>query len=119
MRRQSKQVKIEDIAYHRNGVSGRGFYAVAFTCPDNGPMVGVVFPSGETAEGISEFTPSDAGVECAVLQRELLAEGIVAFGVNSWRGDCYAKALVQGIKAKSLLDSKHDETVGYGYEVCR
>jgi len=37
------------IDYHRNGVSGEGFYVVRFSCSE-GNMMAIVFPPEETDE---------------------------------------------------------------------
>lgn len=78
-------IKINSIAYHRNGVCGEGFHAVLFKCPDNGEMVATVF---------------DEAGQCAVLQLAGLAAGTVAFGENSWRGDHYEDELRAAISAR-------------------
>lgn len=73
--------KIHDIAYHRNGVFGTGFYVVLFTDIEKDRKIGVVFPE--------DSNPHNA----VVLSVNKLAEGDIAFGSNSWRGDDYAKEL--------------------------
>ncbi len=78
-------IKIDDMDYHRNGVTGDPFWVVLFTDKDNGPMVAIVFDLPNA-------------IPCAVLQRDLLAEGNITFGENSWRGDSYHKALMGAIK---------------------
>ena len=40
---ETTEVKIEKIAYHRNGVSGEPFFVINFTCIQVGEMVGIVF----------------------------------------------------------------------------
>lgn len=78
-------LKIEEIASHRNGVSGNGFYIVTFheARKHHAPrMVAVVF----LEQG-----------NCAVFDRELLGQGVIAFGRNSWRGDNYERELREAI----------------------
>ncbi len=72
--------KVQAIEYHRNGISGEGFHIVKFTDTENGEMLGIVFPldKGETWNG-----------RVAIFQQDLLAQGNVTFGQNSWRGDNY------------------------------
>jgi hypothetical protein len=74
------KLKIIAIAHHRNGVGGAPFDVVLFK--DRGPQgsrkVAILF------EGDSF---------CAVLDVAKLAEGDVAFGSNSWRGDEYESEL--------------------------
>jgi hypothetical protein len=70
-------MKLKSMAYHRNGISGAGFWAIVFSWRDNRKnrqMVATVF--------------DDPG-ECAVLDTALLAKGNVEFGKNSWRGDYF------------------------------
>lgn len=92
----TKVKSIAQIAHHRNGISGRSFYAVLFTCKDNGLMVAAVFPSCEDDEGLSVF--NEAEPEIAVFQLDGLMNETVAFGENSWRGDFYAGELFAAIR---------------------
>lgn len=72
-------LSIISASFHRNGISGEGFYAVLFTDKDvNGTMVAALF---------------DEPGYCAVFNIEKLGEGNVEFGENSWRGDRYASEL--------------------------
>ena len=68
------KLHIENIQHHRNGVCGAPFYVLTFRDPDQGRMVGIVF---------------EAEHHVAVLNIDKLALGIIAFGINSWRGDRY------------------------------
>ncbi len=79
--------QVHAVAHHRNGVCGAPFHVVTFTANhDDGPeaMIGIVF---------------DEPAHCAVLSMGLLAEGNIAFGVNSWRGDHYDGELRTAIEA--------------------
>lgn len=68
--------------FHRNGVDGRGFYAIIFDDQDEGRMIASLFDE-----------PGDFGY-CAVYKVEELVKGNVLFGEgNSWRGDDYERAL--------------------------
>lgn len=87
---------IRQISYHRNGVSGRSFYAALFVCKDNGLMVAAIFPNGEDDEVIPTFNMDEP--EIAVFQLDKLMEETVAFGENSWRGDYYAPAIITEIQ---------------------
>jgi hypothetical protein len=73
--------KIHEIAFHRNGICGAGFYAVRFT-------------GGKDVSG-REFiaTVFDEPGHCAVLAVDRLDTDGVAFGVNSWRGDHFEPEL--------------------------
>lgn len=102
-----EHIEIEEIAYHRNGISGAGFYAVKFIdreslkpatrlvdklneiAGNSGKMIGIVF---------------DEPCHVAVFDRELLSKDIIAFGSNSWRGDHYEPALRKACEAYSKFD---------------
>src|SRR3990172_6436305 len=82
-RERRKAMKIEGIAYHRNGVCGEPFYVVKFR-EGRDPMIAVVF----------DFEEEDAyearihtNPRTAVFNRKLLGEGVIAFRENSYRGD--------------------------------
>jgi hypothetical protein len=75
-------IQVQVIARHRNGICGAPFHVIMFIDEDEGPMIAIVFES--------EF-------HCAVLQREKLAAGDIAFRSNSWRGDRYEPRLRQAI----------------------
>ncbi len=102
-------IEVTEIAYHRNGVGGIGFFAVAFTARPAGEherqMVGVVFPYHEPSADDPEsldtlWNPTDGyrNPPTAVFDRELLGSGVVAFGANSFRGDNYDAALRDAIE---------------------
>jgi len=85
------KIKILEKEYHRNGVSGVGFNVVKFKDPDEGEMVGIVFPTKGCV---------------AVFNLEKLAQGDIEFGSNSWRGDIYETQLRAAIR-----DPEGDEEV--------
>jgi hypothetical protein len=64
-------------ARHRNGICGSPFQVVLFH-DGASRKLGILF---------------DAPTYCAVLDIEKLAQGDIAFGSNSWRGDHYKAAL--------------------------
>jgi hypothetical protein len=72
------RLTFEQIERHRNGISGAPFDVVLFRDADEGRMLGVVF---------------DAEYHVAVFNLDKLAQGDIAFGSNSWRGDRYEPAL--------------------------
>jgi hypothetical protein len=82
------KLKISDIAHHRNGICGIPFAVVLFT--DTGPegsrKIAILFEH----EGY-----------CAVLDVDKLAQGDIAFGKNSWRGDRFEKPLRDAIRVFS------------------
>lgn len=105
---------LQDIAYHRNGVSGAGFYVVTFSDDEHGPMVGVVFDCDPFDEG----PPPPLNRRTAVFQRDLLGAGVITFGVNSFRGDNYDEWLRHAItlheraraEAEGILEPQEVET---------
>lgn len=77
--------KIEGVAFHRNGISGAPFSVVTFVIREEGQlrrMVGVVF---------------DEPYHVAVFDRDLIGQGDIRFGHNSWRGDRYEDDLRHSI----------------------
>ena len=87
-------MKLTALAYHRNGVAGEGFWAVAFTWrsglrkPIN--MVATVFESNE--HDAAEVHPCTGHL--AVLDATLAALGLVK---ARWRGDDFEPQLRQWI----------------------
>jgi hypothetical protein len=80
------KLTIDKIAYHRNGVAGEPFKAVVFQY-DGKKMLGIRFEDG-APDSIGFSNP-----RCAVFDLELLAQGVIEFGENSWRGDQFADEL--------------------------
>lgn len=78
-------IRVKDTAHHRNGVSGRPFTVYLIEDRD----------CGDTKVMI-KFDDADDCV--AVLSVDLLAEGDIGFGSNSWRGDNYAWQLENDLK---------------------
>lgn len=76
------KLRIENIQYHRNGISGAPFHVLIFRDPEAGRMLGIVF---------------DGQHHVAVLNLDKLALGNIAFGENSWRGDQYEPHLRKAI----------------------
>ena len=72
------RIKTDKTSYHRNGVSGKGFWVVMFTANGDADckgrrFVGVVFDAPRTV---------------AVFDVDMLAAGNIEFAKgNSWRGD--------------------------------
>jgi hypothetical protein len=77
---QSPRIHVIDTAYHRNGISGAPFHVVLFrdTSDENTRKVGILF---------------EEPYHCAVFDVAKLAEGRIAFGVNSYRGDRFESVL--------------------------
>ena len=79
------KLKLLDLARHRNGVGGEPFCVVRFRC-DGDDMIATVF---------------DAPWHTAVLSLSKLAEGVIAFAENSYRGDEFEPWLRKKIAAPS------------------
>ena len=77
------KIQVQVIARHRNGIGGAPFHVVLFDDDDQGPMLAIVF---------------DEQFHCAVLHRDKLAAGDIAFASNSWRGDRYEPHLRDAIR---------------------
>ena len=89
----SESITVVSTSHHRNGISGDPFDVHLFK-DDGKLMLGVDF-------GNSAF---------AALEVSKLAAGDIAFGSNSWRGDCYAdevrrqsKKMEQAVKGPCLF----------------
>lgn len=101
----TQQIEVHEIAYHRNGVAGVGFYAVTFTDHDvdGEPVkfVATVFPPDPITDGPDEGEPDWGETQgfhnprIAILALDLLPS--VTFAHNSWRGDRYCGALYAAI----------------------
>ena len=74
------KLEIKAASFHRNGISGAGFYAILFTSAnEDGTMVASLF---------------DEPGYCAVYKVEELDKGNIAFACgNSWRGDQFEECL--------------------------
>jgi hypothetical protein len=82
------KLTIIDIAHHRNGISGAPFDVALFEDHDpteGSRKVAVLF---------------EAPHHCAVLDVDKLAQGDIAFGSNSWRGDHYEPQLRKAIEGR-------------------
>jgi len=85
-------LKIINFATHRNGITGAPFAVVLFE--DQGEegsrKVAILF---------------DAPFHCAVLDVDKLTKGDIAFGSNSWRGDCFEESLRKAIRISSATSN--------------
>ena len=90
------KLSIIDWAYHRNGICGAPFHVVLFDdiTEENTRKVGILF---------------EASHHCAVLDVARLAQGTIAFGVNSYRGDRFEASLR---RALAFPDLPHHPTKG-------
>jgi hypothetical protein len=91
------KLKIQEIAYHRNGVCGEGFHVIRFQWKDDDSgtmrnMVAIYFGADE-----NEFNP-----RCAVLDADETAAGNIGFANgNSWRGDHFSDDLRKAIAERN------------------
>lgn len=81
--------RIDQVAYHRNGISGAPFYAVLFT----GSSTDLPKPERFLA---SVFEEPGA---VSVISLSRIEESGVTFGENSYRGDAYEPELRAAIAA--------------------
>lgn len=77
MNRFPSTLRLLDQARHRNGIGGAPFSVVLFEDGESRKL-GILF---------------DAPDHCAVFDLAKLAQGDIAFGSNSYRGDCYEAGL--------------------------
>ncbi len=94
------KLKIIHTAHHRNGVHGASFDLMLFE--DHGPersrKIGILFEQPH---------------HCAVLDVAKLAQGDIAFGSNSWRGDEYEPDLRKAIDGESLTATAESLTIDF------
>ena len=92
---ETTDIEVLEIAYHRNGVGGYPFHVVSFRNKemDRVFLATVFFEHDDEGNETLGFNP-----RIAIIDPELAAKGIIAFGENSWRGDTYAYALAEAIK---------------------
>lgn len=88
------RIKVQEIDYHRNGVSGDGFHVVLFTMKEKGE------PTKSFVATV--FDKSIGQCPVAVLELGMLSQGNIKFAQNSWRGDVFAPYLYDAI-------AKHDQ----------
>ncbi len=97
-----KPITVQEVAYHRNGVCGVGFYVIRFKWANDGErkqrnMVATYFDhdAPPATDCLGEFQ----NPRCAVLDIDETAKGNIAFARgNSWRGDNFAPELHAAIK---------------------
>src|SRR5574343_542913 len=91
-------MRVKDVAWHRNGISGEPFAVVLFTHEGNripeDLMVGIVFQS----EG-----------HVAVFNVARLAQGDIKFASNSYRGDRFERELREAVHRAYVKSIKESE----------
>jgi hypothetical protein len=82
------KLQIIGFDHHRNGIDGAPFAVVLFedAGPEGSRKVAILFEEPH---------------HCAVLDMDKLATGDIAFGSNSWRGDCFEQSLRKAIRISS------------------
>ena len=81
-------IEIQEASFHRNGVCGKGFYAIRFRWQ----------PCGRDAEENFIATLFDSKGYCTVLSLDRMESNGVAFAEgNSWRGDNFEPYLRKAI----------------------
>lgn len=92
-----RSMKLTAVEYHRNGVGGEGFHAVAFTFREDGAkhrMIATVFTAGDIPDG--EVGPCTGRL--AVLDADLAAAGKLGRApMNQWRSDNFEPTIRQWI----------------------
>ncbi len=86
--------KVIKLAYHRNGISGLGFYVGIIKDEDNSKKVVIRFPDIDKESG---------AVVCAVLDIDLLNNNFIGMYEekgNAWRGDHYSDIIDKAIKQR-------------------
>ena len=79
---------IMDFAHHRNGIGGAPFAVILFE-----------EAGAEGSRKVAILFEQDG--HCAVLDVDKLAQGDIAFGSNSWRGDRFEPSLRKAICTSS------------------
>ena len=99
------EIKVTETAYHRNGVSGEGFYIITFKWK----------PEGEKPRNMVAVLFDEPG-QCAVQDIDETAKGNITFGQgNSWRGDDFEPAMRKAIvKYGEELDKRLELIVEKG-----
>ena len=95
------KITIHKMTSHRNGIDGSLFNVFLFEDSENPGRrkLGILF---------------EAAHHCAILDVTQLAEGDIAFGSNSWRGDQYEPHLRAELEADQLgRDSFFDDGPSY------
>ena len=93
-----KEITVKHIAYHRNGISGVGFYVALMHCPDAGEVVVVRFPGAECRTAV---------LSVPILASDKSAEDRIGFARgNSWRGDHYDGPMLKAIRENMRRDAE-------------
>lgn len=92
--------KVIKLDFHRNGISGLGFYVGIIEDSDKSRKVAIRFPDIDNKIG---------NIICAVLDIDLLNENIIGMFEgkgNAWRGDHYNDIMDKAIKERTETDEQ-------------
>ena len=80
-------MKIKDIDFHRNGISGEPFY------------ISIIEDTAEKRDMLAiTFYGDESHCRTAVLDVDLLKDKEIRFGYNSWRPEKYHDLMIKTIK---------------------
>lgn len=96
-----KNLTVKKKSWHRNGITGEGFYVILFDC-DGREMVAIMLD--KQARDILGSVPT------FVLDIDMLKDGNIAFAENSWRGDWFDQWL------RPALDAEYEDAVIEGQD---
>ena len=91
----AREFVIESFDHHRNGVCGYPFHVGILTDEDGSRKVFVHFE--ETEAEVNAYGWQNP--RTAILDIDTLADGVIDFGVNSYRGDHYTDQIEAHIKS--------------------
>ena len=80
------KMSLRSLAYHRNGVMGEGFWAVAFTLRDGNRTRRMVAAAFDTVE-VEPGAVHPCNGRLAVFDADQASEGDLSYPQNRWRGD--------------------------------
>lgn len=86
-------MKVQQLDYHRNGVSGEGFHVGIVDFTEDGQQREILvirFPR----------EASSGGILCAAFDLSLLDQREIRFAHNSWRGDHFADVMDEAIQER-------------------
>ena len=99
-----KRVKeVQEVSWHRNGISGVGFYAVRFTADiepcskQDSAAWNIPETAGESAANFLAIVFDEPGMGAVICLDRISTHG-VQFGGNAWRGDDFEPELREAIE---------------------
>jgi len=95
----SRQFEIESFERHRNGICGYPFHVGLITDEDGSRKVFVHFE--ETEREVEEHGWQNP--RTAILDIDKLDDGVIDFGINSYRGDHYTDKIEAHIKSEDSV----------------